>query len=127
MKFLCLASLLLCLCPLAPAQKRGDVQIVEVKARRVEEGRISVDGRVRITADKPVKGLVLVFDFISTDGDPLTSQKVEVDDDVLKRGEESAFHAATNNPPGAIRFRLRAFDGADRELRVGNPGPFIIE
>jgi hypothetical protein len=31
------------------------------------------------------------------------------------------------SPRGAVRYRLRAFDGADRELRVGNPGPFTIE
>ena len=100
--------------------------MIEAKARRVEEGRISFDGRVKV-GDKPVKGLVLVFEFMSADGDPLTSQKVEVDDDVLQRGEETSFHAATNNPPGAVRYRMRAFDGADRELRLGNSGPFIIE
>jgi hypothetical protein len=126
MKHLTLICLLLCVAPLTFAQRHSDVQILESRARRVEEGRVSVDGRVRIGA-KPIKGLVLVFDFISADGDPLTSQKVEVDDDVLARGEESTFHAATNNPPGAVRYQLRAFDGADRELRVGNPGPYTIE
>jgi hypothetical protein len=50
-----------------------------------------------------------------------------MEDDVVDRGEESAFHAATMNPPGSVRFRMRAFDGADRELRLGNSGPFTIE
>ena len=50
-----------------------------------------------------------------------------MDDDVLARGEETTFHAVTMNPPGSIRYRLRAFDGADRELRIGNSGPFTIE
>lgn len=123
MKFV---ALILCLCALAGAQRRPDVQVVEAKARRVEEGKIAVDGKVKV-GEKPVKGLVIVFDFLSTEGENLTSQKIQVDDDVLDRGEESSFHAATMNPPGAVRFRLRAFDGADRELRLGNNGPFTIE
>jgi hypothetical protein len=126
MKYLCLASILVCLGAPATAQKRADVQVLETRARRVEEGRIVVDGRVKV-GDKPLRGLVLVFDFTSADGDPLTSQKVDVDDDVLARGEETSFHATTMNPPGAIRYRLRAFDGAERELRIGNSGPFTIE
>jgi len=122
-----LVAFVLCLCALAAAQRRADVQVVEAKARRVEEGKIAIDGKVKVTAEKPVKGLVIVFDFLSTEGENLTSQKIRVDDDVLDRGEESAFHAATMNPPGAVRFRMRAFDGADRELRLGNSGPFVIE
>jgi hypothetical protein len=121
-----IVALLLCLCTLAAAQRRPDVQVVEAKARRVEEGKITVDGRVKV-GGKPVKGLVIVFDFLSTEGETLTSQKVQVDDDVLDRGEESTFRGATMNPPGAVRFRMRAFDSADRELRLGNSGPFTIE
>jgi hypothetical protein len=121
-----IVALLLCLCTLAAAQRRPDVQVVEAKARRVEEGKITVDGRVKV-GEKPVKGLVIVFDFLSTEGETLTSQKVQVDDDVLERGEESTFRGATMNPPGAVRFRMRAFDSADRELRLGNSGPFTIE
>ena len=121
-----LLAIVLCLCTLAAAQRRPDVQVLEAKARRVEEGRIAVDGRVKV-GDRPVKGLVIVFDFLSTEGENLTSQKIKVEDDVLDRGEESGFHAATMNPPGAVRFRLHAFDAADRELRLGNAGPFTIE
>lgn len=108
------------------AQKRPDVQVLEVKARRVDEGKVAVDGHVKV-GEKPVKGLVIVFDFLSSEGDTLTSQKIAVDEEELDRGEESTFHAATMNPPGAVRFRLRAFDTADRQLRLGNSGPFTIE
>lgn len=122
-----LVALILCLCTLAAAQRRPDVQVLEVKARRVEEGKIAVDGRVKVTGERPVKGLVIVFDFLSTEGETLTSQKVAMDEEELDRGEESTFHGATMNPPGAVRFRLRAFDAADRQLRLGNAGPFTIE
>lgn len=122
-----LLALFLCACAFAVAQRRPDVQVLEAKARRVEEGKVAVDGRVKVTGEKPVKGLVVVFDFLSTEGDTLTSQKIQVDEEELDRGEESTFHAATMNPPGAVRFRLRAFDGSDRQLRLGNAGPFTIE
>jgi hypothetical protein len=108
------------------AQRRPEVQVIEAKARRVEEGKIAVDGRVKV-GDKPLKGLVIVFDFLSSEGETLTSQKITADEDQLDPGEESSFHAATMNPPGAIRFRLRAFDSSDRQLRIGNAGPFVIE
>jgi hypothetical protein len=122
-----LLALALCLCTIAVAQRRADVQVLEAKARRVEEGKIAADGRVKVSGGKPLRGLVLVFDFLSSEGDTLTSQKISVDDETLDRGEELPFHVTTMNPPGSVRFQMRAFDSAGRELRVGNSGPFIIE
>ena len=127
MRYLAAASLLLLSCSLVLAQKRHDVEIVEAKARRVEEGRLSVDGRVHITGAKSVKGLALTFDFLTSDDELLSSEKVSVEDDVLYRDEEAPFHAETNNPPGSVRFKIRAFDGSGRQLRVGNDGPFVID
>ncbi len=121
-----LLALILCLCALTMAQRRPDVQVIEAKARRIEDGKVAVDGRVKV-GDKPLKGLVIVFDFLSSEGETLTSQKITAEEDEVDRGEESSFHAVTMNPPGSVRFRLRAFDSADRQLRVGNAGPFVIE
>ena len=46
----------------------------------------------------------------------------------LNNKELSAiFRSEIVNPPGAIKFKIRAFDSADKELRIANPGPFIIE
>jgi len=125
MRCLAAASLLLLACAMALAQKGRDVEVLEAKARRVEEGRLSIDGRVR--AGKPLKGLTLTFDFLTSDGELLSSQKTAVEDDALKRGDESSFHAETENPPGSVRFKIRAFDGDGRQLRVGNDGPFVID
>jgi hypothetical protein len=115
------------LCGVVFAQKKTDVTVVESRARRVEEGRVSVDARVKVTGAKPVRGLVVFFDFVSSEGDPLISAKVEADEDDLKPGEETSLRAATTNPPGAVRYKIHALDGAGRELRVGNAGPFTIE
>jgi hypothetical protein len=127
MRYLAAASLFLFAGALALAQKGHDVEIVEAKARRVEEGRLSVDGRVRVTGRKSVSGLALTFDFLTSDGALLSSEKAAVEDDEIKRGDDSAFHAETQNPPGSVRFKIRAFDSSGRQLRVGNDGPFVID
>lgn len=127
MRFLAAASLLVLGGAMALAQKGHDVEILEAKARRVEEGRLSVDGRIRVTGRKSVNGLALTFDFLTSDGELLSSEKAAVEEDVINRGEESAFHAEAQNPPGSVRFKIRAFDGSGRQLRVGNDGPFVID
>lgn len=126
MRLLRLAVAIAFLCALAPAQRRTDVQVLEAKVRRVEDGKLAIDGRVKI-GQKPLKGLVLVFDFVSSEDDPLTTEKIEVDNEELDAGEETSFHGTTMNPPGAVRYSMRAFDTADRQLRIGNAGPFTIE
>ena len=125
MRYLALASLLLLAGTLALAQRPHDADVLEVKARRVEEGRISIDGRVRV--GKALKGLTLTFDFLTADGELLSSARAAVEDDPLKRGDESGFHAEAQNPPRSVSYKIRAFDGATRQLRVGNDGPFVID
>jgi len=122
-----LASLLLFCGITALAQKGHDIEILEAKARRVEEGRLSLDGRIRVTGRKSIEGLNLTFDFLTSDNELLSSQRAGVEDDEIKRGEESGFHAEAQNPPGSVRFKIRAFDGSGRQLRVGNDGPFVID
>lgn len=126
MRYLCLALVLVVMGASAQKAKKTDIDVLEAKGRR-GESTVMLDGKVRVTAEKGLKSLTLVFDFIGESGDVLTTQKTEQSDEPLGRGEESAFHVETNNPPGAIKYRVRAFDIEDRELRIGNPGPFVIE
>jgi hypothetical protein len=106
--------------------KRADIEIVEAKAHRVEN-KVSLEGKVRVLADKPLSGLVLTFDFLDVRNGVLTTENDEITLDRIPPGETPAFHAETSNPPGSIRFRMRAFDGFEQELRVANPGPYLIE
>jgi hypothetical protein len=107
-------------------RKAPDVQVIEAKARRIED-KVSVDGKIKITAEKPIRGLVLAFDFLDHDNTILTTEKDEVSEDAVNTGETPSFHAETLNPPGSIKFKMRAFDTSDKELRISNAGPFIIE
>jgi hypothetical protein len=108
------------------AKKASDVQILETKAVRGITN-ITVDGRVRVSGDKPLHGLVIIFDFRSPEKEVVTSQKAVIDEDTMEAGKEGAFHSEMADSARAVRYTVRAFDFHDKELRVANPGPYPIE
>jgi hypothetical protein len=107
-------------------KKPADVQIVETKVIR-DAGKISVDGKVKITGEKPLRGLVIFFDFRSPEKEVVTSQKAVIDDGTLEPGRDGVFHNEMVDAPRAVKYTIRAFDIHDKELRVANPGPYVIE
>ena len=129
MRILALTLALLSLSALGAGQKQkkpADVTVLEAKARR-SEGRILVDGSVRITSQKPLHGLVIVFDLISPENGVLASEKAVVDEDSIEPGQERSCHAVTPDLARAVKYKIRVFDAAERDLRVENAGPFPIE
>jgi hypothetical protein len=92
-----------------------------------EAAKISVDGKVRVTGEKPLRGLVIVFDFRSPEKEVVTSQKAIIDEDTLEAGREGVFHSEMADSARAVRYTVRAFDMHEKELRVANPGPFPVE
>ena len=107
-------------------KKPADVEVLESKARR-EDARITLDGKVRVTCEKPLKGLVIIFDFRSPEKEVVTTQKTVIDEDTLEAGREGAYHVEMADAARAVRYTVRAFDFHERELRVSNTGPFPIE
>jgi hypothetical protein len=128
MKFLAIGLVLVSLGASAPQKpkKASDVQVMETKARR-EEGKITLDGRVKVTSEKPLHGLVVVFDFRSPEKEVVTTQKTTVDEDTLDTGHEGSYHVEMADAARAVTYTVRAFDIHDKELRVENIGPFSIE
>lgn len=108
------------------AKKPADVQMLETKAVR-DAGKISVDGRVKVTGEKALRGLVIVFDFRSPEKEVVTAQKTVIDDQTMEPGKEGSFHNEMVDAPRAVNYTIRAFDKHEKELRVGNPGPYIVE
>jgi hypothetical protein len=122
--------IVLCLC-LAGAEKEkekksSDVEILEVTAHR-QEGRISLDGRLLGHRAKPIQGIVLLFDFLSSSAGVITTQKYPTGEQMLASGDEISFRAQLRDAPRAVRYRLNAEDWQGHELRVGNAGPYDIE
>jgi hypothetical protein len=126
MRVLTIAALCFTLFAAAAPQKKADIQILDTKAVR-DAGKISVDGKVRVTGEKPLHGLVIVFDFRSPEKEVVTSQKAVIDEDTLETGREGVYHSEMADSARAVRYTLRAFDGHEKELRVANPGPYPIE
>jgi hypothetical protein len=107
-------------------KKPPDVEVVETKAVR-DATKITVDGRVKATAEKPLRGLVIVFDFRSPEKEVVTSQKTVIQEDAMASGNDGVFHAEMVDAARAVKYTIRAFDMHEKELRVANPGPYIIE
>ena len=129
MRVLLLAAVILSLCASATGQRKkrpADVDVIETRARRVE-GKITLDGRVRFTGERPAHGLVIVFDFLSPEHEVVTSQKTQVADDVVRAGQEASYQTVLVDPVRAVTYQVRAFDGNERDLRVSNAGPYPIE
>ena len=114
----------------AAAQQKGkkpaDVQILETKAVR-DGAKIKVDGKVRVTGEKPLHGLVIVFDVRSPEKEVVTSQKAVIDEETMETGREGVFRSEMADSARAVRYTLRAFDMHEKELRVANPGPYPVE
>lgn len=121
-----LAILMLCVSAADKKKKPPDVTVIECKSRR-GDGKITFDGKVRNTGERTIHGLVLLFDFLSSDKELLTTLKGPVEEDVMETGAESNFHLESDEPPRAVRYLLNAVDQGGRDLRVSNPGPFAIE
>ena len=129
MKVLTILSLFLALFA-ATAQQKGkkpaDVQILETKAVR-DGTKIKVDGKVRVTGEKSLHGLVIIFDFRSPEKEVVTSQKAIIDEETMETGREGVFRSEMADSARAVRYTLRAFDTHEKELRVANPGPYPVE
>ncbi len=114
----------------AEKKKKGpkppDLDILEVAAHRSEE-QIAIDGRVRNTGERAIRGLVLYFDFMAPGKAHLTTQNSPLENELLEPGQDAMFRVALKDPPRAVEFLINAMDAEGRDLRVSKPGPFVIE
>ncbi len=106
--------------------KPPDLQLLSVTARR-SEASVKLDGRIRNSGQKPLQGLILVFDFLAPGEAVITTQKGPIDEEVLAPGQESVFRFECNDPVRAVEYRISAVDEEGREFRLDRAGPFIIE
>lgn len=119
--------MLFCLCAWgADKKKQPEVQVVETAGRRTD-GIIALDGRVRNSSGKPIKRLILIFDFLAPGKKVISTQKYSVDEEELEPGAESVFRVKLVDHVRAVSYRLAAADEAGHDFRVGNAGPFFIE
>jgi hypothetical protein len=106
--------------------KLPDVQVVEAKARRTES-QVLVDGRFRNTSSKTLNHLNLLFDFLSTDNEVVTTKRYLVEEDSIRSLKESEFRLYLVDPVRAVSFQIRAETSGGKELTISNAGPFPVE
>lgn len=123
--------LLAVLAPFAAAQRKSvpkppEVEMLDGSAHR-EDGKVMLDGRVRNCGDKPIRGLTVLFDFVSAEGQVIATKNGRVDEEVLETGAESEFHVQVEDTARATALRVRFEDYDRRELRVAKAVTFPIE
>jgi len=114
--------------PLQPQRKQRppDLEIVRIASVR-QEGRISYAGAWKLTAEKPVTGLVLRLHFFESRGALLSMQKIQLEEATLAPGEEKAFEVQGSDVPRAVNFRVSATDAGGRDLTVSRAGPYPLD
>lgn len=106
--------------------KIPELEVVSATAHRVPQG-IELDGKVKNTSIKPLRGLTLYFNFYADEKKPLTTQNAPIDEGVLEPGQEAIYRFAMRDVPRAVSFTIDAMDHDQRELGVTNLGPFPLE
>jgi hypothetical protein len=106
--------------------RKADIEVLRLHTLR-QEGRITYEGAVKVTAEKPVQGLLLQFEFFESRGVLLSQQKIQIEDATLAPGAERDFHVQGNDVPRAVRFRVLAYDAGGRDLTLSGEGPYPLD
>ena len=123
---LILASLLYPQTKKRKSPKPPDLEIIKVDVRRTADG-ISIDGKVKNSGEKPLRGVVLLIDFLAPGKEVLATKNGPVEAEQMAPGDEADFRLAINDMNRAVHIRFNAEDKDKRDLRVENAGPFPIE
>ncbi|MGE5647726.1 MAG: hypothetical protein ACM336_18270 [Acidobacteriota bacterium] len=109
--------------------KPGTVEVAEISIHRESEQErlISIEGRIRNTGERPIKGLTLVFAIVAPGGEEVARQRGEIETDPFEPGAESEFHWQMKDHARAVQVRVGASDQEGFEVAVEKPGPYVIE
>jgi hypothetical protein len=117
------------LCAAADKKQKSKSAVVELQALKVtlDGSQINIDGTLHNSGQRTIEKLVLWFHFFDTGHQPVSTLKMEIDDETIDPGEDAEIHAAAHEPPRAISVEVTAADRGEKELKVINPGPYQIE
>ena len=119
---LLLAAAASCLCASFAAKKpKPGVEITGIQSTR-QEGEIGFEGTIRVHG-KPLKGLILHFEFLDSRGALLSIQKMRIEERLIEPGEELSFTLGGNDVPRAVKYEIKVTDGQRMEVRTVNGGP----
>ncbi len=107
--------------------KPPELEVSQVTCRRIDEQLMAVDGSVKNTGTKPIRGLLIVFEFFAPGKQSITVQKGAPEPDTVAAGDLVEFHLQLRAPARAVHMEIGAVDGNGRDLRVGKAGPYPVE
>jgi hypothetical protein len=125
------AALLTCPLTATAAEKKQKPKpaVVEIQGLKVtlDGTKISIDGTVHNAGERVIEKLVLYFHFFTTDHKPVSTLKLEIDDETIDPGDDAEVHAGAYEPPRAVSMEITAADHGEKDLKVINPGPYPIQ
>jgi hypothetical protein len=109
------------------SKKPPEIELVECAVGR-QADLIVLDGKVKNVTDHPIKGLQLLFDFISPEKAVITTKRGALEAEILEAGEEAEFHSQIEPPARATHCQVSFEDSGGKVLRAeGRLGPFPID
>lgn len=129
MRFAVLLILAALLAPAADKKPKPKPAVVEIQNLKVAvDGRdISIDGKIRNAGERTIEKLVLSFHFLDSDKQPVSTLRLEIDDETIEQGEDTEIHAGAHEPARSVSVEVTAADRGERDLKVINGGPYQIE
>jgi hypothetical protein len=118
---LCLTVPLLA-APVLLAQKPSDVEVVQIETTRFA-GKAGFTGSIKVTKDKPIKGLLMSLEFLDAQGVLLTILKQDIEDGEVAAGDKIEFDLGTRDVPRAVSFLIVMDDSRGERLLVAGAGP----
>jgi len=106
--------------------KPAVVEMQDLKVA-VDGKKISIDGVVLNSGERTIEKLVLSFHFFDTEHHPVTTLKLEIDEQSIEPGADAEIHAAAYEPPRSVSMEVTAADRGEKDLKVVNAGPYPIE
>ena len=122
-------ALLAILLTAADKKQKPKPAVVEIQNLKVTlDGRkINLDGVVHNSGERTIEKLVLSFHFFDTEHHPVTTLKLEIDEQSIEPGADAEIHAAAYEPPCSVSMEVTAADRGEKDLKVVNAGPYPIE
>jgi len=113
----------------ADKKQKPKPAVVEIQNLKVTlDGRkINLEGLVHNSGERTIEKLVLSFHFFDTEHKPVSTLKLDIDDETIDPGEDTEIHAQAYEPPRAVSMEVTAADRGEKDLKVVNPGPYAIE
>lgn len=106
--------------------KTPDAVLEKIEVKREGEV-ILLDGVVRNTSMKPIRGMVLHFEFFAPNKKSLSIMNGPIESAIVEPNEQAEFRLQVKAPTAAVSLVVEARDRDQKDLVVDKNGPYPIE